>query len=138
KQDNICFSCLACPWSGCLPMNKKITEIIISGKELSVPQIVDVARGKVKIRLSEDPAFRNRIDRSRQMLLAALHQGTPVYGVNTGYGKSCDKRMDMEASLKNSLNIIKFHGCGTGAHIGIPETRAAMLARILCFSRGYS
>jgi histidine ammonia-lyase len=119
-------------------MNKKIAEIIISGKELSVPQIVDVARGKVKIRLSEEPAFRNRIDRSRQMLLAALQQGTPVYGVNTGYGKSCDKRMDMEASLKNSLTIIKFHGCGTGAPIGIPETRAAMLARVLCFSRGYS
>ncbi len=119
-------------------MNKKIMEFIISGKELSVPQIVDIARGKVKIRLSEDPAFLNRIESSRQMLFAALKQGTPVYGVNTGYGKSCGKRMDMDASLKNSLNIIQFHGCGTGAPVGIPETRAAMLARILCFSRGYS
>lgn len=119
-------------------MNTKSTEITIGGQELSVHQIVEIARGRIKIRLSDDPAFKQKIERSRNMLLSALKKGTPVYGVNTGYGKSCDKRMDMEVAQKNSLNIIKFHGCGTGEHIGIPETRAAMLARILCFCRGYS
>jgi len=70
--------------------------------------------------------------------MTALKNGAPVYGVNTGYGKSCGKRMAMDVVTKNGFNLVRFHGCGTGEPIGIPETRAAILTRILCFSRGYS
>jgi histidine ammonia-lyase len=119
-------------------MNNKNTEITIGDHDLTIQQIIDVALGKFTIRLSADPSFKKKIERSRKMLITALENSVPVYGVNTGYGKSCGKRMDKDTALKNSLNIIKFHGCGTGDHVGIPETRAAMLTRVLCFSRGYS
>jgi histidine ammonia-lyase len=119
-------------------MNNKNTEITIGDHDLTIQQIIDVALGKFTIRLSADPSFKKKIERSRTMLITALENSVPVYGVNTGYGKSCGKRMDKDTALKNSLNIIKFHGCGTGDHVGIPETRAAMLTRVLCFSRGYS
>ena len=33
---------------------------------------------------------------------------------------------------------MRFHGCGTGEPLGIEETRAAMLCRLLCLARGYS
>ena len=33
-----------------------------------------------------------------------------VYGVNTGYGKSCGNRIDMKAVIKNAPNILRFHG----------------------------
>jgi histidine ammonia-lyase len=33
---------------------------------------------------------------------------------------------------------MRFHGCGTGEPLGGDETRAAMLCRLLCLSRGYS
>ncbi len=61
-----------------------------------------------------------------------------MYGVTTGYGKSCGKRMPLDIALKNGVNIFTFHGCGTGDPIGIEETRAAMLCRIICLARGYS
>jgi histidine ammonia-lyase len=67
-----------------------------------------------------------------------MRKGIPVYGVTTGYGKSCGQRMTMSAALKNGENIFLFHGCGTGEPIGIEETRAAMLCRIICLARGYS
>lgn len=70
--------------------------------------------------------------------MEALRKGVPVYGVTTGYGKSCGKRMPMEVALKNGVNILHFHGCGTGEPIGIEETRAAMLCRIICLARGFS
>ncbi len=44
----------------------------------------------------------------------------------------------MKIALKNGENIFRFHGCGTGDPIGIEETRAAMLCRIICLARGYS
>lgn len=120
-------------------MNKKnAPDIVISGQPLSLGEILEVARGERAVRIGTDPAFRDRISRSRDMLLRALENGTPVYGVTTGYGRSCGKRMAREVAIRNGFNLIRFHGCGTGEALGIPETRAAMLTRILCFSRGYS
>ncbi len=72
------------------------------------------------------------------MLMESMRKGVPVYGVTTGYGKSCGKRMPLDIALKNGVNIFHFHGCGTGDPIGIEETRAAMLCRIICLARGYS
>jgi histidine ammonia-lyase len=119
-------------------MNRQAEEIAIGAHEISLKQIIDVARGKSAIKLTNDSSFEQKIERSRSALRSALEGEVPVYGVNTGYGKSCGKRMSGDASLQNSLNLIKFHGCGTGRPIGIPETRAAMLTRILCFARGFS
>lgn len=119
-------------------MNKHSSEIIIDGHALTLREIIDVATGRRGVAISTSDEFKNRIKRSQEMLTSALERGTPVYGVNTGYGKSCGKRMAMEVAIKNGFNLIHFHGCGTGAPVGIPEIRAAMLTRILCFSRGYS
>jgi histidine ammonia-lyase len=119
-------------------MNRHISEITIGEKELSLREIVDVARGDCSVSISGTESFRKKIERSRDMLTAALERGKPVYGVNTGYGKSCGKRMAMEVSIKNGFNLVRFHGCGTGEPVGIRETRAAMLTRLLCFARGYS
>jgi len=75
---------------------------------------------------------------TRKILMEAMRKGIPVYGVTTGYGKSCGKRMPPDIAMKNSVNIFTFHGCGTGDPIGIEETRAAMLCRIICLAKGYS
>ncbi|TFH42967.1 MAG: aromatic amino acid lyase [Chrysiogenales bacterium] len=119
-------------------MKTHISDISISGQNLSLREILEIARGGRQVRIGSDPDFIRKITRSNDMLRAALEKGTPVYGVNTGYGKSCGKRMAREVALKNGFNLLRFHGCGTGEPVGIPETRAAMLTRILCFSRGYS
>lgn len=119
-------------------MNIQSKEIVINGRELSLNEILEVAFGAKRVSIGTLPEFVRKIDVSRDKLNAALEKGTPVYGVNTGYGKSCGKRMAMEVAIKNGSNLIRFHGCGTGEHVGIPETRAAMMTRILCFSRGYS
>jgi histidine ammonia-lyase len=39
--------------------------------------------------------------------------------------------------LCKTANPLPFHGCGTGEPIGIEETRAAMLCRMLCLATGY-
>lgn len=119
-------------------MNTQRTEITIDGRALTLQEIIDVARGTRGIRISSSPDFALAIKRSQDVLDSALDKGTPVYGVNTGYGKSCGKRMAVEVAIRNGSNLIRFHGCGTGGYLGIGEIRAAMVTRILCFSRGYS
>ncbi|MBN1496688.1 MAG: aromatic amino acid lyase [Spirochaetes bacterium] len=119
-------------------MNIQSNEIVINGQELSLDDILEVAYGTKRVTIGALPEYIGRVNTSREKLMAALENGVPVYGVNTGYGKSCGKRMAREVAIKNGSNLINFHGCGTGEPISIPETRAAMMTRILCFSRGYS
>ncbi len=114
-------------------------DIIVSHIPLRLGQLIAVARGGAKVSLSKERSFRERLSRSEAMLYSAVRDGVPVYGVNTGYGKSCGNRLTPDQVLKHRKdNIIRFHGCGTGEPIGIEATRAAMLCRLLCLSRGYS
>lgn len=120
---------------------KRITteEVIIGEGPVTLPQIVAVARGKSLIKLSQTHSFQERILRSEAMLHTAIHDGIPIYGVSTGFGKSCGKRLKQDQVWKNrGANLIRFHGCGTGEPISIPTTRAAMLCRLLCLATGYS
>jgi histidine ammonia-lyase len=121
-------------------MKRQVTKDVTIGKNpLSLEEIIAVARGKALIKLSRERSFRQRIRRSEAMLHTAIRNEIPIYGVNTGYGKSCGKRLTQDQVLKHRKdNLIRFHGCGTGEPIGIEDTRAAMLCRLLCLSRGYS
>lgn len=113
--------------------------LTISGQSVTLEEIVSVARNKKRIRISTDSAFIDQIERSRSMLADAVNRDIPVYGVTTGYGKSCGKRLPKDKVIrKNGASPLHFHGCGTGEPLGIEETRAAMVCRLLCLARGYS
>ena len=112
--------------------------LIIDGSYVSLENILAVAKDGLPVSVSTSKAFVKRMGRTQKALMDAMEKGVAVYGVNTGYGKSCGNRISMKTALKNGVNIFRFHGCGTGDPIGVEETRAAMLARIICLARGYS
>jgi histidine ammonia-lyase len=112
--------------------------LVIDGGRVRFADIIAVAKNGRPVSISQAPAFVQRMAITEKALLAAMQEGVAVYGVNTGYGKSCGNRISMKTAMKNSANIFRFHGCGTGEPIGVEETRAAMLARIICLARGYS
>ena len=112
--------------------------LVINGGNVSLDDIIAVARDGVSVQISKNSKFVKRMEQTQKILMTSLQKGVAVYGVNTGYGKSCGKRIALNAAMKNGINIFRFHGCGTGEPIGIEETRAAMLCRIICLARGYS
>ncbi|MFO7570899.1 MAG: aromatic amino acid ammonia-lyase [Smithellaceae bacterium] len=117
---------------------RKSAAVVIDGGYVSYEDILAVARDGKPVVIGRSKAFVNRMARTQKALMDAMEKGVAVYGVNTGYGKSCGNRIDLATAMKNGFNIFRFHGCGTGDPIGIEETRAAMLTRILCLARGYS
>lgn len=119
-------------------MTHRHKEIIIGDEPLGLEELTGIALGQARVAISGSRAFAERLERSRAMLQRALETGVPVYGVTTGYGKSCGKRMAHDVALHNGGNLIRFHGCGSGEPLGIAETRAAMATRLCCFARGYS
>jgi len=116
----------------------KKNSVIVGQGPVSCEQIVAVARGQEQVRLSAQKTFLARMNRSRSMLQKSLREDVAVYGVNTGFGKACGKRLQADAALQKTASPLPFHGCGTGEPIGIEETRAAMLCRMLCLATGYS
>ena len=114
------------------------TALIIDGSPVSFEEVIAVAKDGLPVSISHSPAFIKRMAKTEKALMTSMKEGIAVYGVNTGYGKSCGNRMSMKTAMKNGVNIFRFHGCGTGEPIGIEETRAAMLTRIICLARGYS
>ena len=112
--------------------------LVIDGGHVSFEDILAVAKDGMPVSIGKSRAFVKRMGRTQKMLMDAIQKDVAVYGVNTGYGKSCGSRISLANALKNGENIFRFHGCGTGEPIGIEETRAAMLCRIICLSRGYS
>src|ERR1700693_2128523 len=99
---------------------------------LDLSRIIAVARRGAPVVLSGKPAFHKRIESSRRLLQKAIEADVPVYGVTTGYGKSCGNRLSGKSLPTNGANLMRFHGCGTGEPLGSEETRAAMLCRLLC------
>jgi histidine ammonia-lyase len=117
----------------------KLPFLTVGGQQVSLEEIVSAAREERLIRISADSAFIHEMERSESMLAEAVNREIPVYGVTTGYGKSCGKRLPKDKAIrKNGASPLHFHGCGTGEPLGTEETRAAMICRLLCLARGYS
>lgn len=117
---------------------RKRAVLIIDGGPVCFEDIIAVAKDGLPVAISGSPGFIKKMAATEKALMTSIRKGVAVYGVNTGYGKSCGNRISLKEVIKNATNIFRFHGCGTGDPIGIEETRAAMLTRILCLAQGYS
>ena len=92
--------------------------VVIGEGPVSLDGIIAVARRGVPVRISGSSDFRERMERARAVMYAAIEADVPVYGVTTGYGKSCGKRLKKSSVLNENTNLMRFHGCGTGEPLG--------------------
>ena len=112
--------------------------VVVGQGQVSLAQIVSVAQGQAQVKLSSNKSFLKRMQCTQMMLQRSIKNGVAVYGVNTGFGRSCGKRVPAAMALRKIANPLPFHGCGTGEPLSVEETRAAMLCRMLCLATGYS
>src|SRR3990172_5244272 len=61
-------------------------EIVLTGKDLNIAEIVSSFNKTSKIRLTQDEKIISRIKKSRQVMLANVIEGIPVYGTNSSFG----------------------------------------------------
>ncbi len=108
----------------------------LHGQRLSLPQIDAVARGQELVDLSADA--RKRIEISRRTVEKIISEGRTVYGVNTGFGKLSDVRIEDAQLGELQLNLVRSHSCGLGAPLSIAEARAMLLLRANVLAQGYS
>ncbi|HXD52960.1 MAG TPA: aromatic amino acid lyase, partial [Burkholderiales bacterium] len=108
----------------------------LNGQKLSLAQIAAVAGGDEQVALSV--AARARIDKSRAIVEKIVGEGRTVYGVNTGFGRLSDVRIEPQELRALQLNLVRSHACGLGAPLSIAEARAMLLLRANVLALGFS
>ena len=64
----------------------------LRGQRLTLAQIAAVANGREQVTLSDDA--RARIEAARQVVERIVEENRTVYGVNTGFGRLSDVRIE--------------------------------------------
>jgi len=75
-----------------------LSTIVLDGESLGFPDLKALARDPFQreIRLRIAPAALRRVKRSRAVVDRAIREGRTVYGINTGFGKLSDTRIDSQ------------------------------------------
>jgi histidine ammonia-lyase len=110
--------------------------ITIDGTQLTIPQVVRVARFGELVGLS--PQARQRMQLSRQWVMQIAASSQAVYGINTGFGIFADQRIPPGDSARLSRNLILSHAVATGPELPLDVVRAAMLIRANTLAIGHS
>jgi histidine ammonia-lyase len=112
-------------------------ELILTGDALTLDDAERILRGQVQ-RLALAPAARERIEQARACLEALIATGQTIYGVNTGFGKLSNQRIEPGAILALQENLLRSHAVGMGPVLSVGETRLALALRIQALAKGYS
>ncbi|MHA1201558.1 MAG: HAL/PAL/TAL family ammonia-lyase [Candidatus Heimdallarchaeaceae archaeon] len=109
---------------------------IIKGSELTIEDVVKVARHNEKVELHPDAMA--RMVKCRAMLEEKINAGEIMYGVNTGIGEFSEVVLtDEEVGLFQKY-LIYNHAAGIGDPAPIEYVRGAMLGRINVLAHGNS
>jgi histidine ammonia-lyase len=107
-----------------------------NGQPLTLPEIAGVAYGREIVHVSS--SAHPRILASRKIIDDIVARDAVVYGVNTGFGKLADVRIEREELRHLQLNLVRSHACGIGPPLSEPEVRAMMLLRANVLTLGFS
>ena len=78
------------------------------------------------------------VERSAEIVASAASGKTPVYGVNTGFGKLASVRIAAGDVAKLQRNLILSHCCGVGPPAPADVVRLMMVLKLASLARGAS
>jgi phenylalanine ammonia-lyase len=112
------------------PQDGEADDIItIRGRDLTIQEVVRVARDGARVCLTDDERVLQQVEASCDYIAEAVKANKPVYGVTSGFGGMANVLIppDQAADLQN--NLIWFMKSGAGKKLPTADVRAAMLLR---------
>ncbi|HTW49669.1 MAG TPA: histidine ammonia-lyase [Acidobacteriaceae bacterium] len=110
--------------------------LLLAGQPLSLTEIGAVALDGRAVAL--DPAAMPAIRASRAVVDALLASGGTAYGINTGFGKLSDVRIEPGLVQDLQRNLVRSHACGLGDPLPQDAVRAMLLLRANVLAKGFS
>ena len=110
--------------------------ITVDGYSLTLDQAARVCMEGEEIRLCPDAM--KKVAASRAAIHDILKDGRTVYGINTGFGRFSELRIDGEDVNDLQQNLIRSHACGIGEPFPEHVSRTMMLLRLNALMKGFS
>ena len=85
-----------------------------------------------------DPEARGAVDRAAEVVAAIALRDESVYGINTGFGKLAQRRIEPGQLTQLQVNLVVSHACGVGPPLPEHVVRLAIALKINSLARGYS
>ena len=114
--------------------HSSVPQSVLGAQPTTLAEIAAIARGERGVAIAAEALA--AMEMSRQLFEKKVVEGAPIYGVNTGYGASVRNRVPASKDL--SLNLLRFHGCGTGRLLTPDESAAVIATRLCSLVRGAS
>ena len=108
----------------------------ISNKTYSYQDLAPFISSAVKIIIDKDS--RNNIKDSYSRLKNILSSGQTVYGVNTGFGRLSQIKINESDQIKLQKNLVRSHSAGLGTHLDVGTVRVIILLKVIGYVKGYS
>lgn len=115
---------------------KKITQVILTGSDLTLDEFIAVARHGAKVLLSERAL--EALKKSRALVEKITDERRVAYGITTGFGDFATVAVPEEMSSRLSTNLILSHCTGTGEPYADEAVRGMMLLRANALCVGIS
>lgn len=110
--------------------------IELDGNTLTRKQIEKIVKGNATVTLSIESVERIRL--SRERIEKRLAEGQTIYGVNTGFGKLSNIKIEEEDIELLQLNLLRSDATGVGTPFPTDVVRAMMVLRANALARGFS
>jgi histidine ammonia-lyase len=113
----------------------RAARIALDGRTLRLEDVEAIAGGA---RCEIARSARQRLRAARRIVDRAVHEQEQVYGVNTGFGRLAQVRVDDAQLGELQLNLVRSHAAGVGPPLPERVVRAIVALRINCLARGHS
>lgn len=113
-----------------------MTKIVLNAGSADLHQLADIYWNEIPAKL--DPGARPAVEAAAERIADAAAGDTPVYGVNTGFGKLASIKIAPEDTETLQRNLILSHCCGVGDPMPARLVRLMMTLKLLSFGRGAS
>src|SRR5919112_3511481 len=108
----------------------------LTGRDLTIEHVIEVARGRREVSLDPDAADRMRA--TRGVVERLVTDGATVYGVTTGFGDLADVRIEPGHAAELQRNLVRSHAAGVGDPLPDEVVRAILLLRANALAVGLS
>lgn len=109
----------------------------LSGDGLTLADAERLLHGQVEA-ISWTAGARKRVERARRCVMDLLDRGETIYGVNTGFGKLSNQRIEPQEVLSLQENLLRSHAVGMGALLPVGVARLSLVLRIQALAKGFS
>jgi phenylalanine ammonia-lyase len=108
-------------------MDKK--SIVLCGNQLTLEDIVSVARYRHNVCLTTDENVKYKMDTSVDVIADIVKKNIPLYGVTTLFGGLAMNTISGDLTEELQHNLVLAHHTGAGSTLPLETVRAAMVLR---------